>query len=62
MNNKEVKVIIEEVLSKLLKTDALLTQYFNNGVIIEHEPILNNIKKSIGKLEDLAKDLDSNPL
>lgn len=58
MNNKELKVIIEELLSNLLTTDALLTQYFNNGEIVLHELILNNIKKTIGKLEDLAKDLD----
>lgn len=58
MNNKEVKVIIEDVLSKLIKTDSLLNQYFNNGEVIEHEPVLNNIKKAIGKLEDLGDKLD----
>ena len=57
MNNKKVKEIIESVISNLMDSDAQLTKYFENGKVIDHLQVLNKLKRAIGELEDLCKDI-----
>jgi len=58
MNNKKVKEIIESVISNLMDSDAQLTKYFDNDKVIDHLQVLNKLKRAIGELEDLCKDIE----
>ena len=55
MNSKNVKEVINSVVSNLVDADSQLSEYFDNGNPIEHAIILAKLKWAIGTLEDLCE-------